>query len=362
VACFAALLCALPAVVAALPVPDAAIGAAALRSRILASATVPYQGYAESTINLGLPALPDLGQVSTLLDGTTDQYAWYRSPDRWRADLLTTAGEDDTYQAPAGIYEWNYTLNLLTHIIGAQPVRLPRAADLLPPALARRLVAYASLAARYSRLPSRRIAGVDAAGLQIRPSGPLAADTTIGAVDVWADPASGLPVAVQIFARGSAQPVLQTGFIEVSEQRPALATVTPVLAPQVGAAVASLPDVFGILNSFGPLLPARLGRLDRIPTLNGLRSVGAYGTGFTRFAVIPLPGRVGVQALRAAGRFGAAVKLPDGTGVMIRTPLLTVVLARPRFGYPTFLLAGTVLPSVLRRAASGLLTAQAGIP
>jgi hypothetical protein len=362
VACFAAILCALPVLVAALPVPDATIGAAALRSRILASAAVPYQGYAESTVSLGLPALPDLGNVSTLLDGTTDQYAWYRSPDRWRADLLTTAGEDDTYQTPAGSYEWIYTLNLLTHIIGAQPVRLPRAADLLPPALARRLVGYAALAARYSRLPSRRIAGVDAAGLQIRPAGQLAAGTTIGAVDVWADPASGLPVAVQIFARGSAKPVLQTSFIEVSEQRPALAIVTPAPAPQVGAAVASLPDISGILNGFGPLLPGRLGGLDRIPAIGGLRTVGAYGTGFTRFAVIPLPGRVGVQAMLAADRFGKAVKLPDGTGTMISTPLLTVLLARPRFGYPTFLLAGTVRPSVLRRAASGLLTDEAGVP
>ena len=50
-----ALLCALPAVIAALPVPSSAISAPALRDRILASAGVPYQGYAESTVNLGLP-------------------------------------------------------------------------------------------------------------------------------------------------------------------------------------------------------------------------------------------------------------------------------------------------------------------
>ena len=52
----------------------------ALRTRILASAHVPYQGYAESTVSLGLPSLPDLSGVSMLLDGTTDQYTWYRSP------------------------------------------------------------------------------------------------------------------------------------------------------------------------------------------------------------------------------------------------------------------------------------------
>ena len=51
-----------------------------LRARILASVHVPYQGYAESTVSLGLPSLPDLSGVSMLLDGTTDQYTWYRPP------------------------------------------------------------------------------------------------------------------------------------------------------------------------------------------------------------------------------------------------------------------------------------------
>jgi hypothetical protein len=69
-------MCALPAVIAALPVPAVAISSATLRARILASVSVPYEGYAESTVNLGLPELPDLQDVSTLFDGSTDQYAW----------------------------------------------------------------------------------------------------------------------------------------------------------------------------------------------------------------------------------------------------------------------------------------------
>ena len=80
VACGIALLCALPAVIAALPVPSLAISPPTLRARILASANMPYQGYVESSVDLDLPSLPDLGDVSSLLDGVTDQYAWYRSP------------------------------------------------------------------------------------------------------------------------------------------------------------------------------------------------------------------------------------------------------------------------------------------
>jgi len=55
VAAGTALLCALPAVIAVLPVSASPISAAALRARILASARVPYEGYAESTVDLGLP-------------------------------------------------------------------------------------------------------------------------------------------------------------------------------------------------------------------------------------------------------------------------------------------------------------------
>ena len=141
-ACGVGLLCGLPAIVAALPVPGSALSPAALRARILASAGVPYQAYAESSVDLGLPELPDLGDVSTLLDGITDQEAWYRSPGEWRADVVTTAGETDTYQTGDGIYVWDYSSNVLTQIIGPQPVRLPRAGDLLAPALALRLLGF----------------------------------------------------------------------------------------------------------------------------------------------------------------------------------------------------------------------------
>ena len=78
--------------------------------------------------------------MSLLLDGTTDQYVWYRSPAYWRADEVTGTGESDTYADGGVTYLWNYGTNLLTQVTGAEPVRLPRAADLLPPALARRLL------------------------------------------------------------------------------------------------------------------------------------------------------------------------------------------------------------------------------
>jgi hypothetical protein len=353
VVCGVALLCGLPAIVSALPVAASPLSASALRARILASGGVPYQGYAESSVDLGLPELPGLGDVTGLLDGVTDQYAWYRSPARWRADVITDAGENDTYQTGIGVFQWDYSHNLLTQIVGSQPVRLPRAADLLPPALAVRLLGFASSAAHLSRLPSRRVAGVDAAGLRLVPAD---AATTVGAVEIWADPADGLPVEVDVTGRGSGRPVLVARFLDLSRQRPALATVTPDPAPDVGFTTTELPDVSGILNGFGPPLPGRLAGLRRVANPGGLQDVAAYGTGFSRFAVLPLPFRVGATAMNAARDAGAGgISLANGTGALIQTPLLTVLLAQPLSGGPVYLLTGTVTPALLTTAGSGLL-------
>jgi hypothetical protein len=351
VAAGTALLCGLPAVIAAWPVPAVAASAAQLRARILSSAGVPYQGYVESTVDLGLPSLPDLGDVTALLDGTTDQYAWYLSADQWRADVLTTAGETDTYQSPEyGTYEWNYSSDLLTQILGSQPVRLPRAADLLPPALAQRLLSYAGKATRVSRLPARRIAGVDAAGLRLTPAG---ATSTISAVDVWADSRTGLAVEVEIFGRYSPAPVLVSQFLAVGLARPAAATVTPDLGAGINSASSSLPDVTRILNGYGPGLPANLGGASRVAGVPGLPDVAAYGSGLGRFAVVPLPYSTGQSLLQAASSAGVSVQLGAGTAVIIQTPLITVLVSEQPSA-PVYLLAGTVTASVLERAAQQL--------
>jgi hypothetical protein len=349
-----ALLCAVPAIVAAWPVSASAVSAAQLRAAVLASGRVPFQGYAESEIDLSLPSLPDLRNVISLLDGSTDQYVWYRSPAQWRADVLTAAGEDDLYQTGDGTYDWDYAQNLLTQVVGSQPVRLPRAADLLPPELARRLVQFAGPGERAERLPSERVAGISAAGLRLAETDPR---STIGAVDIWADPRTGLPVQVEIFGRGSATPTLVSRFLDLSFSRPPAAVVTPDPGPGVGQTTTSLPDVSGVLNGYGPPLPGHLRGFARVPVPGGLADVAAYGAGFARFAVVPLPGRDGLTVLNAASAAGATVQIAGGSAELLSVPLLTMLLVRSPAG-PVYLLAGTVTPAALERAAASLVRDQ----
>jgi hypothetical protein len=186
---------------------------------------------------------------------------------------------------------------------------------------------------------------------------PTSPQTTIGAIEVWADPATGLPVQVEIFGRGASAPVLVTRFLGLSLSTPSLATVTPNPGPGTGFSSTQLSDVSGLLNGFAPPLPYGLAGFGQVANPTGLSDVAAYGVGLTRFAVIPLPLSLGTTAMNKASLLGAAIRLPVGSAVLVRTPLLTVVLAKLPGG-PVYLLTGAVIPSLLEQAASQLLASQ----
>jgi hypothetical protein len=154
-----AVLCCLPALASALPVSVPNLTPQQLEQRILASQRLSFAGYAESNADFGLPPLPAFSSVTPLLDGVTRLRVWQASADRWRVDTLSDVGENDTYQLGDSTYVWDSGQQLLTGIFGAETVRLPRAADLVPSSLAVRLISWAGAGAKLSSLPPRRVAG-----------------------------------------------------------------------------------------------------------------------------------------------------------------------------------------------------------
>jgi hypothetical protein len=352
----AAVLCAVPVAVRVWPVGTPAVSAETLAARIRASAGHPFQGYALSTGSMGLPELPRLGRVTALFSGTTQMRSWYAGPDRWRVDVVDTGTELGLYQTPEGQYTWDYGANQLTQLIGAQPVRLPRAADLMPPDLARRLLA-AAVGDRVTALPGQRVAGIAAAGLRITPSD---RHTTVGSVDIWADPATGLPLQVEITGRGSRRPVLVTRFLEVSLTPPADAVLTPPAPrPGVGFTATGTPDLVSALGRWLVLpLPAQVAGQPRREPVTGLSTVAAYGTGLAQFTVVPLPRRIGAEAYDNAQHWGTPLDVPGGAGVLISTSLLSVAVVRSASGRRTYLLAGLVDGQLLGQAGAELAGVQ----
>jgi hypothetical protein len=331
-----------------LPAAAVDVDAEELRGRIRTTVP-PYVGYAESTGQLGLPEIPRLEAITALLTGSTRIRAFVAGADRWRADDLAPAGERDTYHLRTTEYVWDFGSNQLTRVVGTVALRLPRAGDLLPPDLARRLLALAA-ADPVTALPARRIAGRDAAGLRLVPTDP---DTTIGRVDIWADPATALPLRVEVAAR-TGPSLLVTELLEVTDGAPDPADLLPALPPGAARVTASAVDVNGALRVIGaPPPPERLAGRARARSVTTpdppMPGVGLYGAGLAGFALFPVPRDIAERAVdgaTAAG--GATVEVPTGRAAVVSTPLLSVaVRSRGRGGS---VLIGTVAPDVLRQA------------
>ncbi len=325
--------------VVSLPASGSTTDAARLRGLMLGSDGIAHQGYAESVGRLAVPELPKLASVTSMLTGTTQMRTWYNGRDQFRFDVLNTANERDVYRFEGAEYVWDYGEGTLT-AVPELPIRLPRAGDLLPPDLARRILA-AAPGDPVHGIPSKRVAGVSAAGLRLEPAD---RDTTIGFVDFWADE-SGVPLQVEVTAKGGSSPVIMARFLEFS-------LGSPVMTPPENAPfeVGNEPDISPILASLGLTTPPLqlAGRELHDLVLPG---IGVYGYGLSSFVVIQLPRDIANSAIDAATKAGA--KTAENT-VSLDIPPLSLVVVRAARSRRTYLLAGLVSGQVLAQAGAEL--------
>ncbi|MBC3762054.1 hypothetical protein ACUN7V_12645 [Quadrisphaera oryzae] len=113
-------------------------------ARAASSASVSFSGTATSSGALGLPDLPRLGDVAALVGESTRTRTWWAGEQTWRTDVLTATGERGEYATGGQLTGWDYERDALTVGAPLSGARLPRASDLLPPALARSLLAGAT--------------------------------------------------------------------------------------------------------------------------------------------------------------------------------------------------------------------------
>jgi hypothetical protein len=349
-----ALLCCLPLVASALPASAPNFTPRQLENRILASQQLSFSGYAESNATFGLPPLSAFSSVTPLLDGVTRMRVWQAAPDHWRVDTLSDTGEDDTYQFGDATYVWDSGEQLLTGIFGAEVIRLPRAADLMPAALAVRILNESGPGAKVSLLPPRRVAGQNAAGLRIAPASPR---STIARADIWASPQTGLPLLVEVFGRGSARPALQTQFLQAGPWTPDIGVLTPQHGPGTGFTTTTPSSFAGVLKTLDDeVLPAALAGQAR--QRSPVPQIGVYGSGLTAFAVLTFRHDSGEQLLDTALDAGATpLNFAAGTGAVASAPLINLVLVHPGTSPDTFLLVGLVSKATLEQAA-GVLAAK----
>jgi hypothetical protein len=345
VALAVALVVLVPMTVRALPARDQPVSAAALLARIQGSDQAAYSGTVEVRGRLGLPVSDHFTDIADLLGGDTRLRVWWRGPDDWRVDKLLTTGEVDLFHHGRATIRWDYErAEAQTSIDPA--MRLPRDSDLLPPDLARRALTGA-VAADVSRLPARRIAGHDALGLRVTPSDPR---TSIDHVDLWADPASGVVLALDAYGTDS-QPALSTSFTSLDLATPAAGSTSFHAASGLHESVDDVLDIADAANQFAPLLPP--------PSVAGLAksassvgAVGIYGTGLTQVMALPLQAR---DAGYLADQLRTSGARKVGDRLLLRVGPLGIALTFSHHPFDfAWVVTGTVTDDTLTRAADDL--------
>jgi hypothetical protein len=311
-----AVLAGLPWAAGRLPSGGSSVSAVSLLARVQASAKVGYSGYAESTGSLALPVTT--GQFSTIADlfgSTTELRVWWRGNQDWRVDKITPSGEQDLVTDGSNLWSWSYesTSIELDQNVTAAGAHLPRADDLVPATLARRLLSQAQ-PDEVHRVASKRIAGRTAAGLSYLPAAP---QSTIARVDVWALPGSGLPVSVAAYGKstsgGAPTVIVSTTMLDLDTDVPAAATTRFIPPPGGQIHTQQAPDLLALASRIQNLhLPDTLGGLTKDSISPPNTSVTVYGSGVTVLVAIPIFGRTGDQIRDQLTKAVGSAKTAEG--------------------------------------------------
>lgn len=346
------LLCLTPAVLGRLPGggqhADPAVVVAAAR----ASTNVAFQGLVETRGAIGGLDAPVLSTATAPLRGTSRLRAWWLGPNAWRVATLTATGEQDLYGTTTGLVQWDYERNRARMVLGTPRLRLPRADDLLPPQVVRRLLAGLDGAERLEPLSSRRIAGRPGAGIRVIPDG---SDTTVSRLDIWVD-RTGVPLALRAYAAGSRAPAFETTFLDLSFARPTSEQLGVRIPVDARSSVTDAPDLAAELDREAEWqLPQRLAGRPRTDPLADVRGIATYGTGLTRFVVAPVPPRFVLQAIyRAELARAPLVELTGGRALLFPGNLLVAGVAVSDDYTHAYVMAGTVRPKTLQKAIDEL--------
>lgn len=347
VALVAALLALAPVAVRSLPAGSAEVSGSTQIQQVRVALDAPWSGSVEIEGTLQLPDADRFSGIASLFGERTKLRVWWQDAEHWRVDRLLVTGETDLVRDGDTTLEWDFERNEAA--LSTDPeIRLPRAADLLPPVLAERLVRGTS-EADATTLPARRVAGRSAAGLRVRPASPL---SSIDRVDLWTDVTSGVPLMVEVYAAGSASPDFTSRFTGFSPDPPAADTLT--FDPPAGSDVTSddVLDIADAANQYAPVRPpAVVAGLAQSASSDG--AVGVYGEGATQVIAIPLRSRE-ADALRDQMAVTPGIEQDDERTLVTLGPL--GVLLTGADGDGGWLLAGTLTRDALERAGTDVLS------
>ncbi|MDH2429506.1 DUF2092 domain-containing protein [Sphaerisporangium sp. TRM90804] len=323
-------------------------------------------GTVVETASLGLPALPIPSGASSsplsLLSGSHTVKVWYGGDDRLRIALPGQMSETDLISDGEGqAWLWDSEKNTATRIkLPAKPeagtpgtARSALPSALTPDAAAAELLKAAGEDTAVTVENGQTVAGRAAYQLVLAPKD---AKSLVERVKVALDGENYMPLRVQVYAKGTAEPAFEVGFTQVSFSTPAPENFA--FTPPAGAKVET--QELGSAASEAGATPWGEGAGDHAAKHAG--APRTFGSGWTTVAELPFslaeltaspagggrhgeaadPGRLVNSVLKSAKQISG----PWGSGKVLRTKLVSAL-----FTDDGRLLVGAVTPEALAEAA-----------
>ncbi|MEZ0073136.1 outer membrane lipoprotein carrier protein LolA [Planotetraspora sp. GP83] len=297
----------------------------------------PMSGTIVETASLGLPALPGVGgggsSPTSLLSGSHQLKVWYGGPGQARVMLPGEMSETDVIADGDQVWLWDGGANSATHLkipAGEKAAPSPLPSIPTPQKAAEEALKAAGGNTTISVGNDATVAGRASYELVLTPK---AATSLVKDVRVALDGETLIPLRVQVYAKGAAEPAFEVGFDSVTFSPPAPENFTftpPPGAKVVEGSSASLPGD----GKPGPADGARV-----------------VGSGWESVIVTPVPsegaeGSKGSDAFASVLKSATPVSGPWGSGRLLRSKLLSALVTDDGR-----LIAGAVTPEVLYRAA-----------
>jgi outer membrane lipoprotein-sorting protein len=216
---------------------------AQLLASISADAKVPpMTGTVVETASLGLPQLPQTGSatsMTSLLSGSHTMKVYYQDAKHYRLEIPQPESETDVIASGSKLWLWQSTSNSVTEFV--QPAdnakaksttpKLPQT-PLTPQQAANQVLAAVGKTTLVSDQANVMVAGEPSYQLVLAPKDQR---SLVGRVVIAVDGKYGVPLRVQLYAKGASSPAFQVGYTALQWVAPAQANFS--FTPPHGASV-----------------------------------------------------------------------------------------------------------------------------
>jgi outer membrane lipoprotein-sorting protein len=238
----------------------------------------PLTGTVVETTSLGLPQLPDSGSptsLASMITGSHTVKVYYQDASHFRLAVPETDSETDVIADGTKAWLWDSESNSVTEFLAPAgkhaEKKLPPVPVLTPQQAASQVLTAVGKTTLVSVQSNVMIAGEPAYQLVLAPKDHR---SLVGKVMIAIDAKYGMPLRVEVFAKGSGSPAFQVGYTALQFTAPAPANYE--FTPPPGASVKVVK-----LGSGGH---AAMGTGQQ----RDASGFGSYGTGWLTVAELPL--------------------------------------------------------------------------